>query len=166
MKLHLDLQQASASSRVPEAAAFTRWAKAALRGRRVRADLSLRVIDEAESAALNQRFRGKTGPTNVLSFPFSPLPGLPALEILGDLALCAPVVEREAAEQGKRLEAHWAHMVVHGTLHLLGHDHGDARQAAEMEAIEADILATLGFPHPYESGFSDPAGPSPSGSNT
>ncbi len=151
MKIKLAIQNASASSRVPAKADVTHWAAAALEGRRKRARLSLRILDEEESADLNGRYRGKAGPTNVLSFPFEAPPGLPnPLSLIGDLAICAPVVEREALEQGKSLEAHWAHMVVHGVLHLLGHDHLDEVEAQEMEALETRILEELGFPAPYE----------------
>ena len=151
MKIKLAIQNASASSRVPAKADVTHWAAAALEGRRKRARLSLRILDEEESADLNGRYRGKAGPTNVLSFPFEAPPGLPnPLSLIGDLAICAPVVEREALEQGKSLEAHWAHLVVHGILHLLGHDHLDEAEAREMEALETRILQELGFPAPYE----------------
>jgi len=112
--------------------------------------LSLRLVDEAESADFNQRYRGKVGPTNVLSFPFDPPPGGRGRCYLGDLVLCAPLVAREAAEQGKSPEAHWAHLVVHGVLHLLGHDHLDEAEAQAMEALETGILADLGYPPPYE----------------
>ena len=151
MKIKLAIQQASAASRVPAKAEVKRWVAVALKGRRKQARLSLRILDEAESAALNLRYRGKAGPTNVLSFPFEPPPGLPDPQpFMGDLAICAPVVEREAVEQGKSLEAHWAHMIVHGILHLLGHDHLDEGEAQEMEALETRILEELGFPAPYE----------------
>ena len=112
-------------------------------------ELSLRLVDEAESADLNQRYRGKAGPTNVLSFPFEPPPGIKGPRYLGDLVICVPVVVREAAEQGKATEAHWAHLVVHGVLHLLGYDHLDETEAQEMEALETRLLANLGFPPPY-----------------
>ncbi len=151
MKIKLAMQNASASRRVPAKAVVKRWAAAALEGRRKQPRLSLRIVDGAESADLNERYRGKAGPTNVLSFPFEPPPGLPDPQpFIGDLAICAPVVEREAVEQGKSLEAHWAHMVVHGILHLLGHDHLDEGEAQEMEALETRILQELGFPAPYE----------------
>jgi len=151
VKIKLAIQNASASSQVPAKADVKHWAAAALEGRRKLARLSLRILDEAESAELNGRYRGKAGPTNVLSFPFEPPPGLPDPQpFIGDLAICAPVVEREALEQGKSLEAHWAHMVVHGILHLLGHDHLDEAEAQEMEALETRILEDLGFPAPYE----------------
>ncbi|MBP6735139.1 MAG: rRNA maturation RNase YbeY [Chromatiaceae bacterium] len=151
MKIKLAIQNASASSQVPAKADVKHWAGAALEGRRKLARLSLRILDEAESAELNGRYRGKAGPTNVLSFPFESPPGLPDPQpFIGDLVICAPVVEREALEQGKSLEAHWAHMVVHGILHLLGHDHLDEVEAQEMEALETRILEELGFPAPYE----------------
>jgi probable rRNA maturation factor len=118
-------------------------------------ELSSRLVDEAESADLNQRYRGKTGPTNVLSFPFEPPPGTRGRKYLGDLAICAPVVAREAVEQGKDLEAHWAHLVVHGVLHLLGYDHLEEPEAQVMEALETRILGELGFPPPYEDGRVD-----------
>ena len=151
MKIKLAMQNASASSRVPVKAEVKQWAAAALEGRRKQARLSLRIVDEVESADLNGRYRGKAGPTNVLSFPFDAPPGLPApLPLLGDLAICAPVVEREALVQSKSLDAHWAHMVVHGIQHLLGQDHLDEGEAQEMEALETRILQELGFPAPYE----------------
>ncbi len=116
----------------------------------LKVELSLRLVDEAESADLNQRYRGKAGPTNVLSFPFEPPPGARGRRYLGDLAICAPVVVREAAEQAKAPEAHWAHLVVHGVLHLLGYDHLDEAMALVMETLETRILGDLGFPPPYE----------------
>jgi len=150
MSLDLDLQMISASPRVPAARAFERWAEAALEGCQASTELTIRIVDEAESADLNLRFRGKQGPTNVLSFPFETPPGMPPTDLIGDLAICAPVVERESREQGKGLEAHWAHMVVHGVLHLLGYDHLDDVQAMEMETLETRILCGLGYPYPYE----------------
>ncbi len=112
--------------------------------------LCIRIVDEPESQALNRDYRGRDRPTNVLSFPFEPPPGMTGPHPLGDLAICAPVVAREAREQGKAAQAHWAHMVVHGTLHLLGYDHINDRDAEIMEALEARILQRLGFPHPYD----------------
>jgi probable rRNA maturation factor len=148
--MELVFQNVSASTRVPEASAFERWAAQALQGRYEGAELTVRVVDEAESGDLNLRFRGKAGPTNVLSFPFETPPGMPATSLLGDLVICAPLVEREAREQGKSPEAHWAHMVVHGILHLIGRDHQDEAQAAEMEHLETLIITGLGYPAPYE----------------
>lgn len=150
MQLDLDIQNVSASPRIPPEDAFTCWAGAALESRRERAELTIRVVDEDEGAGLNRRYRGRPGATNVLSFPFEPPPGAEGLDLIGDLVICAPVVEREAAEQGKALTAHWAHMVVHGVLHLIGYDHAEEEQAAEMEDLETLILRGLGFPPPYE----------------
>jgi probable rRNA maturation factor len=150
MSLDLDLQVACEAADVPDAPRFRAWASAALAGRREAAELTIRVVDETEGAELNQRYRGRPGPTNVLSFPFDPPPGLPSQELIGDLVICAPVVAREAREQGKPEDAHWAHLVVHGTLHLLGYDHLTDRDAEQMEAMETVVLAALGFPPPYE----------------
>jgi probable rRNA maturation factor len=137
---------------VPEAAQVRKWARSALTPD-VRGELTVRIVDENESAALNSRYRGKQGATNVLSFPAQTTdpPSMAAGELLpvGDVVICADVVEREAREQGKPLAAHWAHMVVHGTLHLQGYDHEKPRDATVMEARERALLAKLGFPDPY-----------------
>lgn len=125
------------------------WVAAAV-GERIReAELTVRIVGEAEGRALNERFRGKASATNVLSFPFEPPPGVPVPPELGDLVLCAPVVAREAREQGKPLREHWAHLVVHGVLHLLGYDHEDDAEAERMEGEERRILGQLGVPDPY-----------------
>ena len=108
----------------------------------------VRAVDEAEGRRLNHEFRGRDRATNVLSFPFEPPPGV-ALDHLGDLVICAPVVAREASAQGKPAAAHWAHMVVHGMLHLQGYDHETDEQAADMEGRETRILTALGFAAPY-----------------
>lgn len=113
--------------------------------------MTVRVVDEAEGAALNERYRGRTGATNVLAFAFD-APEMPSVQILGDVVVCAPVAAREAREGSKRLDAHWAHLVVHGTLHLLGYDHQETRSAQEMEAIERKVLDGLGYPDPYAAG--------------
>jgi probable rRNA maturation factor len=154
LSLDLHVQYASVADDLPLPADLERWAAAVLAGRRPTAELSVRVVDEAEAAALNRRYRGRQGPTNVLSFPYQAAGGVD-LPLLGDLVICAPVVAREAREQGKSLAAHWAHMVVHGTLHLLGYDHVREHEAAAMESLETQILQDLGFPDPY--GDSDPA---------
>lgn len=110
----------------------------------------MRVVDETESARLNERYRGKPGPTNVLAFPAGDIPGgAPEPPPLGDIVICAGVVAREALEQGKASEAHWAHMVVHGCLHLIGHDHLTADEAGVMESAERELLAGLGIADPY-----------------
>jgi probable rRNA maturation factor len=116
----------------------------------VRGELTVRVVGERESAELNERYRGKKGATNVLSFRAEAPPAADG-ELLpfGDLVICADVVERESREQGKTPAAHWAHMVVHGALHLQGYDHENVRDASIMEARERELLAELGFPDPY-----------------
>jgi probable rRNA maturation factor len=147
MKLVLTLQNEGRLP-APAAADFRRWLRAALRTPRATVALTVRIVDEAESAELNGRFRDKHHPTNVLSFPAEAIAGIPAPE-LGDLVICAPVVEREAAEQGKAVEAHWAHMAVHGVLHLRGYDHETDQEAERMEQLETGILERLGYPNPY-----------------
>jgi probable rRNA maturation factor len=148
MAIHVDIDNACDAPGVPAAADVTRWAAAALDGLRERAELSIRIVDEAESREMNNHYRHKDYATNVLSFP-SELPEDCNPPLLGDLAICAAVVAREAAEQHKPLAAHWAHMVVHGTLHLLGFDHTDDDEAEVMEAREITILQSLGFANPY-----------------
>lgn len=145
--IELELQNVSQASEVPDVASFERWAEAALQ--REAAELVIRVVDEDESAELNSQYRHKAGSTNVLSFPFEAPPGVDTT-ILGDLVICAPVVAREAREQGKAPVAHWAHMVVHGVLHLQGYDHIDDAEAMTMEAEEVAIMGRLGFANPYE----------------
>ena len=145
--MNLELQLATEAADLPDEASFRRWAEAALEDE-PRRGLVIRIVDEEESRTLNRTYRGKDRPTNVLSFPFETPPGVPA-EHLGDLVICAQVVAREAAEQGKPPAHHWAHMVVHGVLHLRGHDHLEPAQAEVMEAKERRILAGFGIPDPY-----------------
>jgi probable rRNA maturation factor len=133
---------------LPAAVSFRRWAAAAAQGRIKRADLAIRIVDAKEARALNRHYRGKDYATNVLSFPVELPPGV-TLPLLGDLVICAPVVAKEALEQGKPLAAHYAHLTVHGVLHLLGLDHEDEREAEAMEQLERDVLARLGLPDPY-----------------
>jgi probable rRNA maturation factor len=153
-RLDLDLQIAATSPAIPSRLAFEHWATAALQGRRQAAALTIRIVGIEEGVALNGTYRGVPHATNVLSFPFELPAGVdpddPVAELLGDLVICADVVAREAHEQGKDPEAHWAHMVVHGVLHLLGDDHASDAEAAEMEERESAILGVLGFPTPYE----------------
>lgn len=152
MKIDLDLQQASSGENLPLPAQFERWLTQALAGYRDHVNVCIRLVDEAESQALNHNYRGKDKPTNVLSFPFELPAGVDDAEaqaLLGDLVICVPVLEREAAEQGKTTEQHWAHLVVHGALHLLGFDHIDPQDAEVMENIERQVLANLGLPDPY-----------------
>jgi probable rRNA maturation factor len=138
----------------PSSADLGVWAQAAL-GRRARGrDLALRVVGVTESRRLNALFRGKDTATNVLSFPARALPGAAAYgpQPLGDLAICARLLRREARVQGKSLRAHWAHLVVHGALHLIGYDHERAADARRMERREIAVLRRLGFANPYRSG--------------
>lgn len=148
MTLTLDLDNASSVSVLPTHNDFERWVAAALDTRRDKAELSIRLVDEDESAELNLKYRLKSGPTNVLSFP-ADLPAELAIPLLGDLVICAPVVEKEAGEQHKTSQAHWAHMVIHGTLHLIGFDHISDDDAEQMEALEIDILHSLHYSNPY-----------------
>ena len=143
------VQNASSGGGVPAEAQLKRWARGAL-AEGVRGELTVRIVDAAESTELNSRYRGKKGPTNVLSF-LAEAPPAATAELLpfGDVVICAEVVEREAREQGKEPAAHWAHMVVHGALHLQGYDHETVRDASIMEARERALLAELGFPDPY-----------------
>ena len=137
---------------LPSAVSFRKWAAAALAGRIRDADLAIRLVDSDEGRALNRHYRGKDYATNVLSFPADLPEGLPPgirMPLLGDLVICAPVVAREAREQGKSPAAHYAHLTVHGTLHLLGWDHEDSREADAMEQLEREILAGLGIDDPY-----------------
>lgn len=128
----------------PNAEQFKQWAS------QLPADgeVCLRIVDEDEMCQLNHDYRGKTGPTNVLSFAMSLPEGVP-MNCLGDVVVCAPVVQREANEQGKSERAHWAHLFVHGLLHLLGHDHIDDSEAEQMEGLEVEWLGKLGFDNPY-----------------
>ena len=139
--------QRAADEPLPADAALIGWAQAAWQGE-ADAGVVIRLVGADESQTLNRDYRGKDRPTNVLSFPFDVPPGVPC-DHLGDLVICAPVVQAEAAEQGKSPESHWAHMVVHGMLHLQGFDHMDEAEAEEMEAIEKEILLGLGYRDPY-----------------
>jgi len=149
MNLTVDIQSASAEP-VPDEEDLRHWIGSALTLAPVQGDaeVSIRLVDEAEMTELNSNYRGQSGTTNVLSFP-TDLPTDLQLPMLGDIVICAPVVRREADEQGKPLQAHWAHMTVHGTLHLLGYDHIEDADAAIMEALETDILKLLEYPCPY-----------------
>jgi probable rRNA maturation factor len=151
----IDLQLALDAPGIPGVDAFTRWAAAALSeaGQTEPVEITVRVVDADESQALNRDYRGKDKPTNVLSFPGDVPDFLRAeLEVLplGDLVICAPVVVAEATAEGKPVEAHWAHLTVHGVLHLLGFDHIEDADAEVMEAREIAALATLGIENPYE----------------
>lgn len=145
----LDLQLAcEETSGLPDEALFQRWVDAVIPPFQEESELTIRLVDVAESHELNLTYRGKDKPTNVLSFPFEAPPGI-EMPLLGDLIICRQVVEQEASEQGKPLEAHWAHMVVHGSLHLLGYDHIEDDEAEEMEGLETEIMLALGYEDPY-----------------
>ncbi len=148
--LQLHVGYAVPRAGLPAPASFRRWAEAALRGekRHKPAELSIRIVDVDEGRMLNRHYRGKDYATNVLSFPVELPPGVRA-PLIGDLAICAPVVLREAADQAKTPRDHWAHLTIHGVLHLLGHDHVDDAEAIAMEALETRILAGLGITDPY-----------------
>lgn len=149
MAIYLDLQYATDSQAgMPTEADFQQWLNAAVTPFQADAEVTIRLVDEEESHALNHEYRGKDKPTNVLSFPFEAPPGV-ELDLLGDLIICRQVVEKEAKEQNKPLNAHWAHMVVHGSLHLLGYDHIDDDEAEEMESLETEIMVNMGFADPY-----------------
>ena len=148
VQLDVSVSYGLARKGLPSATSFRKWAAAAAQGRIRRADLAIRLVDSKEGRALNRHYRGKDYATNVLSFP-AELPEGVTLPLLGDLVICAPVVAREAAEQDKPLLAHYAHLTVHGVLHLLGLDHEDEREAEAMEQMEREILAALGLPDPY-----------------
>jgi len=145
----LELQIASESESLPEASEFIRWIDAALPTHQQPTEIVIRIVDEQEGTELNQTYRNKRGATNVLSFPFDAPPQV-SMNLLGDLVICAPVIAREADEQSKPLDAHWAHMTVHGVLHLIGYDHQTEEQAKEMESLEKTVLTSLGYENPYK----------------
>lgn len=152
--LTVDLQLACEHQPLPALEQFQQWAELAWL-EDVESEVTVRVVDEDESRALNYQYRGKDKPTNVLSFPFEAPEGI-TVPLAGDLVICAPVVEQEAREQGKSALAHWAHMVIHGMLHLQGHDHINDDEAGIMEAIEIRLLAQLGFANPYVAEETEP----------
>ncbi len=145
----IEVQVASNSQQLPQQEQFVRWCELALQQRDAPAQLCIRIVDEDEGRELNLHWRGKDYATNVLSFTADIPAGVLDIELLGDLVICAPVVERQAAEQNKQLLAHWAHMVIHGCLHLQGHDHQDDAQAEQMESLERQLLQQLGYDDPY-----------------
>lgn len=153
MTVQVDVQYATGDDTAPEMPDVESWVTSAVAasGNDATAEVSVRIVDVSEIHALNREYRGKDKPTNVLSFPAGEVEGLPAdvPRLLGDIVICAEVVRGEAAEQGKATANHWAHMLVHGTLHLLGFDHETDSDAAEMEALETRILSAHGIPDPY-----------------
>lgn len=148
--IQIDLQIACSDNLLPSERDFYDWISLAIGNTREAAEISVRIVDIMESRALNRQYRSKDKPTNVLSFP-AEFPHGVDLPLLGDLVICAPVVAEEAQAQGKLLKAHWAHMSIHGTLHLLGYNHIDTVEAEAMEALEAEYLAVLGYANPYVS---------------
>lgn len=149
--MNITIQYAADKKLAPAKDQITKWALQALADNTEKTELTIRIVDTAEISELNQTYRKKTGPTNVLSFP-ADLPETMAdqFSVLGDVVICAEVVNREAVEQHKTQQAHWAHMVVHGIFHLLGHDHENDADADIMEKLEIEVMKKLGFTNPYE----------------
>lgn len=148
-KNKITLQNPAHYKNIPSRYYFQRWVNLALDGRKNGIEITIRIVNVKESAQLNQDYRGKIGPTNILSFPFE-LPDGIVSPLLGDLIICAPIVAKEAKLQNKLELAHWAHLVIHGILHLLGYDHIKNKDAIIMESIEIELLNQLGFDNPYE----------------
>lgn len=152
--LTVDFQNVYDGENVPDESLFQKWAESAWLGQDP-AEVTIRIVGALESQGLNHEYRGKDKPTNVLSFPFEAPAGI-TIPLAGDLVICAPVVEREAIEQHKASEAHWAHMVVHGMLHLQGYDHIEDQDAEVMEALEIRLMHRLGYSNPYEAEETEP----------
>lgn len=151
--VQIEVQYHSKETALPTEAMLQQWADVVLETHAQKMpeelEMTLRIVDEEESQSLNSQFRDKNKPTNVLSFSYSDEMMPNDSSLLGDLVLCAPIIKKEALEQHKSIEAHWAHMVIHGTLHLLGYDHETPELAAKMEPLEITLLNTLGFANPY-----------------
>ncbi len=146
--MNLDIQRIFQNSNIPDDSQIKAWAALALLEDNCNSEILIRIVDENESAALNQQYRQKSGPTNVLSFPFDAPENL-ELNLLGDLVVCAPVVEKEAEQQGKSINDHWAHIIIHGLLHLQGFDHIEEKDANAMEALEINLLKKININNPY-----------------
>jgi probable rRNA maturation factor len=146
--LDVDVQYAVEIAELPSKSDIEHWVESAVGDRREAVSMSLRIVNEAEAKQLNMRWRGIESPTNVLAFPCDPPEHMP--ELLGDVVICAPIVLREAEVQAKPAGAHWAHLVVHGTLHLLGFDHETPQDALRMESLETAVLQSIGFADPYQ----------------
>ena len=149
MSIELEIQRLVEDPSIPADDQLESWVRSALNGEG-HVMVNLRIVDEAEGWALNKQWRGRDTATNVLSFP-ADVPSGDDVRVLGDVVICAPVVVRESVKQGKPLMHHWAHLLIHGLLHLLGYDHINGKHAEVMEAREVEILAGLGIPDPYES---------------
>ncbi|GAA6183845.1 MULTISPECIES: rRNA maturation RNase YbeY [Alteromonadaceae] len=150
MNIDLDIQIACENNNLPTAQQFEQWVKFALADQQIdETELTIRIVTPEESQNLNATYREKDKPTNILSFPFE-APAEIELNLLGDLVVCADIVEKEAEQQNKLLSDHWAHMIVHGSLHLLGFDHVDDQDAEIMESLEVQILTKLGIDDPYQ----------------
>ncbi|SFM40486.1 rRNA maturation RNase YbeY [Marinobacter zhejiangensis] len=147
-ELTVDIQRAFEAEGIPGDDDLSAWARAAWLQDHD-SEVTVRIVDSEESATLNHQYRGKSGPTNVLSFPFEAPPGI-TVPLAGDLIISAEVVAREAQEQNKSLDSHWAHMVIHGLLHLQGYDHINDKDAEVMEGLEIQLLDQLGYANPYE----------------
>ncbi|MCG8325672.1 MAG: rRNA maturation RNase YbeY [Thiotrichales bacterium] len=148
MNLDLSIQRATAQTGIPDDATILDWLTLVLDGKIQNAGITVRIVEEDESSELNRRYRNKTGPTNVLSFAYEMDTGSDS-KLTGDIVICASIVAREAGEQNKELVSHWAHMVIHGTLHLMGYDHESDDDASKMETLECKLMSHLGYPDPY-----------------
>ncbi len=154
MSIKIALQQPFTADDNPHIDQLTRWVNAVLQTipdkiSNTQNEVTIRIVDNEESAELNEHYREKKGPTNVLSFPDDPIVGFES-DSLGDIILCAPLIKKEAAEQGKTLESHWAHLIIHGVLHVLGYDHIEEEDATVMEGLEVKVMQQLDYPNPYQ----------------
>ena len=148
MAINVDIQYAAAKDLLPDEAMINNWVQIALENLQENGELTIRIVDKEEATELNEQWRNAKGPTNVLSFPSDNIQDI-VPDLLGDIIICAPLVKTEAEQQNKEYLSHWAHLIVHGILHLMGYDHGEERDAIKMEALEIEILKKLGIPNPY-----------------
>jgi probable rRNA maturation factor len=146
---YLEIQIATETSGYPSEQQFQQWVDLVLADQERDNEIVIRLVDEAEIADLNRQYRHKSGPTNILSFPFEAPDGV-ELDLLGDLVICAPLIAREAVQQNKQILHHWAHITIHGVLHLLGYDHIEESEAEEMESVEIKLLNMLNIDNPYQ----------------